>query len=230
MGGFARIGAIGAAAGLAALLSAGVATAAPGDVHRVTGERVNLRAGPSDDTNVRGQVVRGDELLELTREGDWVGVRVVDTGVEGWIYDGLTEIAVRSSLGGEGQGWGEQGQQRTAGFQSFSPEFDTLLASIGQQMGMRLFEEAAAGDDGVLRLTPTQQFLANAGQEAHLLAALAAHQMWKNFNNGRPVGVTMSGAQGRDYLGLSDQGAEGPTLDIVDWSRSAQQQGQRRDR
>lgn len=223
MGGFARVRRLGTAAALASSVTlAGAALAAPGDVHRVTGERVNLRAGPSDNTNARGQVARGDELLELTRQGDWVGVRAVDTGIEGWIYGGLTEIAARSTLGG-GQGAGDRGQPepRTAGFESISPEFDTLLASIGQQMGMRLFETVERGDDGTLRLTPTQRFLAGAGQEAHMLAALAAHQMWKNFNNGRPVTVAMTGDRGRDYLSLSDAGAEGPVMEIVDWARSA---------
>lgn len=215
------------AALVAAGLLAGAASAAPGDVHRVTGERVNLRAGPSDDANVRGQVVRGDELLELTRQGDWIGVRSVSSGVEGWIYGGLTEIAARSTLGGAG-GEGAFGQPQTAGFQSFSPEFDTLLASIGQHMGMRLFETVERGDDGVLRLTPTREFLSGAGQEAHLLAALAVQQMWKNFNNGRPVRVTMAGERGRDYLSLSDTGPRGPALEITDWGRAAFQQGQGR--
>jgi hypothetical protein len=61
----------------------GAAMAAPGDIHRVTGaDIVNLRAGPSDETNIRGRVEQGDEVIELTREGSWVGVRVLPTGEE----------------------------------------------------------------------------------------------------------------------------------------------------
>lgn len=211
----------------ALMVGGGVATAAPGDVHRVTGEKVNLRAGPSDDANVRGQVQRGDEVVELTRQGDWLGVRSMSTGVEGWIYGGLTEVSTRSSLSG-GEDGGLSGAARTAGFEKLSPEFDTLLAGIGQHMGMRLFESATQGKDGVLRLKPSEEFLTRGSPDAHLLAALAAHQMWKNFNNGRPVRVAMSGPRGRDYIGLNDGGPQGPVLDVVDWGRSAQRQGENR--
>ena len=43
------------------------AEAAPGDIHRVVNaDRVNLRAGPSDESSVRGTIERGDEVIELT--------------------------------------------------------------------------------------------------------------------------------------------------------------------
>ena len=52
----------------------GIALAAPGDIHRVSGaEVVNLRAGPTDTSNIRGRVDQGDEVIELTRDGNWVG-------------------------------------------------------------------------------------------------------------------------------------------------------------
>ena len=50
------------------LLSGG-ALAAPGDIHRISGaDVVNLRAGPTDASNIRGSV------------------RVLQTGEEGWVY------------------------------------------------------------------------------------------------------------------------------------------------
>ena len=77
------------------------ASAAPGDVLKVTAERANLRAGPSDKTDVSGQVQRGEELLELQRQGDWLGIRVVRTGEEGWIYANLVQLASATRLGRE---------------------------------------------------------------------------------------------------------------------------------
>ena len=69
---------------LLGILSGG-ALAAPGDIHRVSGaDVVNLRAGPSDASNIRGRIDHGDEVIELTRDGNWVGVRVLQTGEEGW--------------------------------------------------------------------------------------------------------------------------------------------------
>ena len=61
-------------------------------------EVVNLRAGPSDESNIRGRVEQGDEVIELTSEGNWRGVRVLDTGEEGWIYGGLLEAVAQSGL------------------------------------------------------------------------------------------------------------------------------------
>jgi len=73
------------------------APAAPGDLHRVAAERVNLRAEPSEDAAVRRRVGRGEELLELKREGDWYGVRVTRTGEEGWVSRDLVERVARST-------------------------------------------------------------------------------------------------------------------------------------
>jgi uncharacterized protein YraI len=72
--------------------------AAPGDLHRVTAERVNLRAGPAEDAAVRRRLDDGEELIELRREGDWYGVRVSRTGEEGWVAGDLVERVARSTL------------------------------------------------------------------------------------------------------------------------------------
>ena len=50
-----------------ALPAASPTSAATGDTLRVVGERVNLRAGPSDDANVRSQIVQGEQLLVARR-------------------------------------------------------------------------------------------------------------------------------------------------------------------
>jgi rare lipoprotein A (peptidoglycan hydrolase) len=87
----------GALAGLLAAASA-TALAAPGDLHRVTAERANIRAEPSEDATLQHQIERGDEVLEVKREGDWYGVRVLRTGEEGWIHHGLIERSARTTL------------------------------------------------------------------------------------------------------------------------------------
>lgn len=198
--------AIAAAITTAALLSsAGAALADPGDVHRVVGERVNLRSAPSDEANIRGTVEQGERLVELRREGNWIGVRSETTGAEGWIFQDLVKLAAPSNLGG-------QERVQTAGFGNLSPGFDTMLAEISNQMGMRLFERVEQTGDGALRLVPTREFLRDGSREAHMLAALAVQQMWKNHQNGRPVSVALLGEGGRDYLDLDDRGAKGPEL------------------
>jgi hypothetical protein len=52
----------------------------------VTGEVVNVRAGPSMEHRVIGQGRRGDRGEELGRSGGWVWLRFERTALEGYMY------------------------------------------------------------------------------------------------------------------------------------------------
>ncbi len=53
---------------------------------RVTGDRVNFRAGPSTNTAILGALVRGDQVEFLAEApDDWAHLRVVNTGLEGYM-------------------------------------------------------------------------------------------------------------------------------------------------
>ncbi|MEP4197977.1 MAG: SH3 domain-containing protein [Aliishimia sp.] len=60
------------------------------DIREVTGNRVNVRGGPSTSFGVVNRLVRGDEveILEDTGNG-WVRLRPIDGGEEGWMADFL---------------------------------------------------------------------------------------------------------------------------------------------
>jgi hypothetical protein len=75
-----------------------VGLAAPGDIHRVTAQRANLRAGPSERTVVQTQLRQGDTLIELEREGNWLGVRALGSDKEGWVHGSLVELVSPSRL------------------------------------------------------------------------------------------------------------------------------------
>jgi uncharacterized protein YgiM (DUF1202 family) len=78
------------AASFALLLLAGAALADTGDALLVTGNGVNVRAGPSEDAAVRMRVHRGQQVIELQREGSWVRAEIAGTGgQEGWIHSSL---------------------------------------------------------------------------------------------------------------------------------------------
>jgi hypothetical protein len=75
---------------LALVLLGASALAATGDVLIVTGDGVNVRAGPSGDAVVRMRVHSGQEVVELQREGSWVRAEIAGTdGEEGWIHSSL---------------------------------------------------------------------------------------------------------------------------------------------
>ena len=195
--------------GLALVAAATSATvAAPGDIHRVAGaDVVNLRAGPSDGTNVRGRVERGDEVIELTREGSWVGVRVLRTGEEGWIYGGLLETVSQSGLSPGAAG-------TDAGFLQLSESFDLLMRRINAQLGFPVVDTVEQTADGTLRVVPTPQWLRDGSREAHMMAAAAIYEMWKNHQNSAPVAVVMTDAAGNDYITIRDEDT-GPSLSIA---------------
>ncbi|CAO3408478.1 SH3 domain-containing protein [Azospirillum largimobile] len=180
------------------------ALAASGDVHAVVGEKVNLRAGPSDDAAVRSTIARGEEVVELRRDDNWLGVRVLRTGEEGWLFADLVKRQSASTLGG-----GDAAPAQ-AGFGRLSPGFDSLVAGISEQLGYRFADKVEQSGNGTLRVVPTQEWTYNTSRDAKMFAALALYQMWKNYNNGRPVTMTL-GPQGPAAITIADA-AKGPEL------------------
>jgi hypothetical protein len=71
------------------IVAAGVA-AAPGDPLIVTGDGVNVRAGPSTSAAILLRAYRNQEAIELARDGEWVRLEIAGTaGQEGWIHSSL---------------------------------------------------------------------------------------------------------------------------------------------
>lgn len=188
-----------------AFLSLGIATASAdtGDVLRIIGEKVNLRSGPADDASIRSTVTRGTELIELRREGSWVGVRVQDTGQEGWVFSDLVDRVAASNLG----------SGAADAFAGISPEFGGLLGRIGDEAGYRMVDEVRQTDGDRLVVTPTGDWMDRADRETKLMTALAIYEMWKNHNNGRPVRVGIVDRQGNGLVDIAD-GTDGPEMTV----------------
>ena len=200
------------AAPLVAALLGGLAAAplaATGDLYQVTSEKANLRAGPSDSDNVRTQLGRGEQLLELRREGNWYGVRVLRTGEEGWIFDNLVDRTAQSTLGGDGTA-----VATNAGFLDLSESFDKALRSIDSTLGYPVVRSVHQGESNSLRVVANPDWLRATSRDAQLMTALAVYQMWKNHQNNQPVRVTlMDGDQ--PYISIADE-AGGPRLTVTD--------------
>ncbi len=188
------------AAGVAFMASAMAGT---GDIHKVSGERVNLRAGPSNQAAVRGQLLQGEDLIELTQQGSWLGVRVARTGEEGWIYTDLVRRVSQSTL---------SRPVPAAGFARYSRDFDSLIETINRDIGMPMVAEITQGSNNTLRVTPTSEWMLGTGRDAKLYATLALYQMWKGMNPGRQANVALV-LGGANYITVSDT-ANGPLLAI----------------
>lgn len=186
------------------------AIADTGDIYRVTAEKVNLRAGPSNEADVRTTVEAGDELIELQKRGSWLGIRMLGTGEEGWIYEDLVERVSQSFL--------RQGATAVP-FDELSEGFGSLLDNINNHLGYRLVDRVERIETNTLRVTPTQEWLLYASREAHLMAALALYQMWKNHQDGRSVSLLVVDPQNENYITINDE-ESGPVLSVQE-SRSS---------
>ena len=180
------------------------ATADSGDVYQVTGERVNLRAGPSNDDAVRTTVERGDELIELQQDGDWYGVRVLETGDEGWIYADLIERTSRSDLA-------RQSDQTSVG--DLLPAFGNLLSQIEQTLGYSPVGRIERLENDTLHIMPTQQWLLRTDRDTQIMTALAFYQAWKAERGDTPVSVSLVTEQNDNYLTVRDEDS-GPVFTL----------------
>jgi hypothetical protein len=194
------------------LMTAVPAMAEIGDVYRVTGEKVNLRSGPSDTATVRSTVERCDQMIELRRDGGWLGVRVARTGEEGWIFRDLVERIAQSQLG-------TAAIFPDTGFRELSPEFNQLLAGVGEELGYPLISKMEMPSDDSLRVTPSQSFLLNAGRDTHMAVAMAIYELWKNHQNQRPVRLDFLGWNNAPYITIEDL-ASGPHWSVEPVPRS----------
>jgi hypothetical protein len=185
---------------IASVALAGAVLAGPGDVYKVTGERVNLRAGPTDQAAVRTQVLQGEELIELAQQGRWLGVRVARTGEEGWVFNELVRRTAQSTLGR---------RVSAAGFSRYSRDFDGLIEAINGELGFPMVAALDQGANNTLRVTPTPEWMLGTGRDAKLYAAVALHQMWRNFS-GRPANVAML-LNNAPFLSVSDT-STGPVI------------------
>lgn len=106
------------AAGLALAAAGPTAAAAPGDRLEIVTGAAHLRDGPDKDAQVIGRLKRGDRLVEQSRIGSYVAVKVLKNGYQGWVY-------------GPAQGWAPSGQVAEAAPQG-------APASVAQPSGLSL--------------------------------------------------------------------------------------------
>ena len=192
------------AAVAAALLVAGTAIAGTGDIHRVTAERLNVRAGPTNEADVRTQIQQGTRVVEVGSEEGWVGIRVMATGEEGWVFGDYLEPVSRSTLDVE---------MEDGPFAALSRSFDTAVERANERLGLRTVASIEQAGENTLRVVPTAQWLRRGSHDAHLMAAVAFYQLWKNHRDGSPVDLVMTDTAGEPYIRISDE-ADGPVVTI----------------
>jgi hypothetical protein len=82
--------------GASMMLLATAAVAASGDALVVTGEVVNVRAGPGMSAPVLFHAYRDQQAEEVQRDDEWVQVRIPDHAADGWIHQSLLQMVARA--------------------------------------------------------------------------------------------------------------------------------------
>jgi hypothetical protein len=100
------------------------------------------------------------------------------------------------------------------GFLRLSEGFNRLIRRINADLGYSVVQEVQQPEADLLRVVPSKAWLINGSREAHLMAAAAIYEMWKNHQNGAPVRLVMVDDQGRDYITIIDD-ETGPNLSIA---------------
>jgi uncharacterized protein YgiM (DUF1202 family) len=180
---------------LMALLATGAA-AAPGDALVVTGDVVNVRAGPGTDNSVLFHARRDQQVMELARTGDWIQVRSPEQAADGWIHQSLLRVVERtqpaspepairpetpegpdeeqrSALGAPAaplESANEATPSEDQALALFRSDVDELNARAVAKAGVELFTGAEPAGDGTVRVmvTETWDLVPEAGQESYV--------------------------------------------------------------
>lgn len=170
--------------GSSVALLASAAMAAPGDALVVTGDVVNVRAGPGMSNPVLFHAFREQQVVELTRTDDWIEVQILGRAENGWIHRsllqevGLTPPPASQTPGLPGPGASESSAALTpAAIESApsGPTIETALpASDGDALarfrsivdglnaravtvaGVELFTGVEAAGDGTVQVLVTE--------------------------------------------------------------------------
>lgn len=63
----------------------------------VTAERANVRAKATTKSNRVAGLVKGDQVIEFSREGDWVHIGIPEQGIVAWIHHSLVTAPAESA-------------------------------------------------------------------------------------------------------------------------------------
>jgi Bacterial SH3 domain len=179
--------------GLSMALLATAALAAPGDALVVTADVVNVRTGPGTGNPVLFHAARDQQVVELTRDGDWIQVHVPDQAADGWIHQSLLEAVQPAPNEPPEAPASSRASSISEALALFRNNVTELNARALAAAGVALFAGAEPADGGAVQVMVTEAWdlIPEAGQESYTNAL---------FDHWRAVAV----------------GGEQPRLQVVD--------------
>lgn len=175
-------------AALATLAISTPAWSEPGDTLYSQKSGVNVRSEPSASSSVRLRLGIGHELVEFSRQGEWVNVGIARAGgKDGWIH---------ASLVGPVSPGGGSLAPVDARFDAFVRDVEARNAKLKGEAGLVLFSNVENLGDGIVQVTagPNWGATAVAVREANVTALL---DLWAaRETSGLPIAVYVINAHG----------------------------------
>lgn len=172
----------------ASLISVTHALAEPGDKLYVQKSGVNVRAGPGTSNPVVLTLGKGHELIEFSRQGEWVNVGIARSGgKDGWIHSSLVAAA---SPGGESVAPADPK------FDAFVRDVEKLNNKVKPVAGFPFFTKVENLGDGIVQVTAHRRWLEapRADRESNLNTLF---NLWSaHEGSGRPIAVYVVDSNG----------------------------------
>ncbi|MCG8324634.1 MAG: SH3 domain-containing protein [Thiotrichales bacterium] len=156
-----------------------------GDELVITAYIVNLRSGPSIETEALAKLALGRKLIELQRNGEWIEVETNRQDIStGWVHQSLVAKAdeVSEELVKKKQA------NKTTRFQVFKQRFEELNKNIEQQNGVIYFSAVREQGKGNVDVIATAEWL-QAERELKQNTLSEIFKLWTDVN---PIGRSIS--------------------------------------
>lgn len=169
--------------------------AAPGDSFNVLGDNVNVRNGLSLKQPVVIKLQKGNRVVELQRQGDWVEISIDKTGDKktGWIHSSLLGQKINLSpakITAKGK------------FQNFMAAFDELNSNIKRKMDLVYFTKAEELGDGIIQITATDAWV-NLPKPDKENTLHIIFKLWEeNEGSGLPIAVYIVDKNDNQHLSM----------------------------
>ena len=134
------------------LLAVPLAWAAPGDKLYIQKNGVNVRTGPGTSYRVLLKLYKGHELVEFSRQGDWINVGIARSGgKDGWVHSSLIASV---SPGGASVAPAD------SRFDAFVLDVEKLNNKVTRIAGFSFFAKVENLGDGIVQVTAHDRWLA----------------------------------------------------------------------
>ena len=166
-----------------------------GDELVITGDIVNLRTGPSIDTNAPIKLLKDHKVIEIQRQDDWVEIKTHRKDIKtGWVHESLI-AKVTATI--------KPPKQKTLSqrrFEHFMKGFNEYNEIIIKQNGVLYFSGARDKGKGVIDVIATEAWL-NAGREERGNILNEVFKLWSDVVPvGSPMSVIVFDEQGEQHM------------------------------